>query len=66
MDVDGYVDFTLDAGSTPAGSIGDIAQLEEHCLCKAGVKGSSPFVSIDIFARVAELADAPVSKSGAD
>lgn len=25
--------------------IGDVAQLGEHCLCKAGVEGSSPFVS---------------------
>ena len=24
---------------------GDVAQLGEHCLCKAGVEGSSPFVS---------------------
>ena len=26
-------------------SSGDVAQLGEHCLCKAGVEGSSPFVS---------------------
>ncbi len=25
--------------------LGDVAQLAEHCLCKAGVEGSSPFVS---------------------
>ena len=24
---------------------GDVAQLGEHCLCKAGVEGSIPFVS---------------------
>jgi hypothetical protein len=28
-----------------AGSSGDVAQLAEHCLCKAGVRGSIPLVS---------------------
>ncbi len=27
------------------GRIGDVAQLGEHCLCKAGVAGSTPVVS---------------------
>lgn len=26
-------------------SVGDVAQLGEHCLCKAGVAGSTPVVS---------------------
>ena len=29
---------------------GDVAQLGEHCLCKAGVEGSIPFVSTEIIA----------------
>ena len=28
-------------------TFGDIAQLGEHLLCKQGVKGSSPFISIN-------------------
>lgn len=37
--------------SRPIGSgffaCGDVAQLGEHCLCKAGVAGSTPVVSIE-------------------
>lgn len=32
-------------GAPPASGAGDVAQLVEHRLCKAGVEGSSPFVS---------------------
>lgn len=34
------------SGSSPTvAPLGDVAQLAEHCLCKAGVVGSSPIVS---------------------
>ncbi len=32
-------------GKTKNHKIGNIAQLVEHCLCKAGAKGSNPFIS---------------------
>ena len=34
-------DYGVDVTQT----YGDVAQLGEHCLCKAGVRGSSPLVS---------------------
>jgi hypothetical protein len=33
----------------PARSLGDVAQLEEHLLCKQGVAGSSPAISTKIY-----------------
>lgn len=36
-------------GAVVQSHLGDVAQLAEHCLCKAGVEGSSPFVSTQFF-----------------
>jgi hypothetical protein len=36
-------------------SNGDVAQLGEHCLCKAGVAGSTPVVSTDDLRRAGDI-----------
>ena len=37
---------------------GDVAQLAEHRLCKAGVTGSNPVISKDGFSALSEMGDA--------
>ncbi len=45
-------------GPTPGDYVGDVAQLGEHRLCKAGVEGSIPFVSTYLV----RVYDQPLSK----
>ncbi len=46
--VDGAV-RRLGICQSPLRTTGDVAQLAEHCLCKAGVRGSIPLVSTKIY-----------------
>ena len=51
LEVAGFRKFLRPVASSLIAGFGDVAQLGEHCLCKAGVRGSSPLISTDSLIR---------------